>query len=117
MVRAGPRAGRAGTLCRRDRRVSPEPPARAALEIDPGYVPAWNNLGWSFYLLKGDAGVARALQELDATDPQLAVAWRRLAVGYAVTRDPRAADEAVGVLRGIDEARRRRLFDILLADG
>ena len=90
---------------------------RAAVEIDPDYLQAWNNLGSTFYLSQGEAGVSRALARLQAADPQLAEVWRRLAVEYSLTRDPRVAREAVRVLRGLDEARRARLFGILFAEG
>lgn len=89
---------------------------RAAVEIDPGYLPAWSNLGLTFYLAKGEAGVAQALQRLEAADPKLAAAWRQLAIEHSMTRDPRLAGEAIEIFRGIDEARRRRLFDIVFAD-
>ena len=90
---------------------------RQAVETDPDYLPAWHNLGLTFYLTKGEAGATRALQQLQAADPELAGAWRALAVEYSLTGDPRIAREAVRVLRGLSEARRARLFDILFADG
>jgi cytochrome c-type biogenesis protein CcmH/NrfG len=88
---------------------------RAAVEIDPDYLPAWHNLGLTFYLTRGEAGVTQALQQLQAADPALAEVWRALAVEYSVTRDPQVAQEAVRVLRGLSEARRARLFGILFA--
>lgn len=90
---------------------------RQAVETDPDYLPAWHNLGLTFYLTKGEAGVTQALQRLQAVDPQLADVWRVLAVEYSLTRDPRVGREAVRVLRGLSDARRARLFDILFAEG
>lgn len=90
---------------------------RQAVETDPDYLPAWHNLGLTFYLTKGEAGVTQALQRLQAVDPQLADAWRTLAVEYSLTGDPRVGREAVRVLRGLSDARRARLFDILFAEG
>jgi len=58
----------------------------------------------------------QALQKLQATDPALADAWRRLAIDYSITGDERVAQEAVRVLRGLNEAQRRRMFGILFAD-
>jgi cytochrome c-type biogenesis protein CcmH/NrfG len=90
---------------------------RAAVEIDPDYIQAWHNLGLTFYLTKGQAGVAQALQKLRVTDPALADVWQVLAVEYSVTRDARVAREAVRVLRGLSEAQRARMFGILFAEG
>lgn len=90
---------------------------RAAVEIAPGYVPAWHNLGLTFYLTKGQSGVTQALQKLQASDPMLAEVWRALAIEYSITRDVRVAREAVRVLRGLTEAERTRMFDILFAEG
>ena len=87
---------------------------RAALESDPGYTQAWHNLGLTFYLTRGQAGVKAALERLRATDPALAEVWHRLAVEYTLTRDPRVADEAVRVLRGLGASERARLFGILM---
>jgi tetratricopeptide (TPR) repeat protein len=88
---------------------------REAVRINPGYLPAWNNLGTTFYVLKGQAGVVQALQELQATDPALAEVWRKLAIEYSISRDERVARQAVGVLRGLSEAQRARMFAILFA--
>jgi hypothetical protein len=90
---------------------------RTAVEIDPGYIQAWHNLGLTFYLIKGEAGVALALQKLHATDPALAEVWRKLAIDYSITRDKRVARDAVRVLRGLSEAERTRMFGILFAEG
>ncbi len=88
---------------------------RQAVRINPGYLQAWNNLGTTFYALKGQAGVVQALQKLQATDPALAEVWRKLAIEYSVSRDERVARQAVGVLRGLSEAERTRMFAILFA--
>jgi tetratricopeptide (TPR) repeat protein len=88
---------------------------REAVKINPGYLQAWNNLGTTFYAIKGQAGVVQALQQLQATDPALAEVWRKLAIEYSISRDERVARQAVGVLRGLSEAQRTRMFDILLA--
>ena len=88
---------------------------REAVQIDPDYVPAWHNLGLTFYALKGVAGVAQALQQLNASDPDLAEAWRKLAIEYSLSRDQRVAQKAIGVLRGLDAEKRRRMFEILFA--
>jgi cytochrome c-type biogenesis protein CcmH/NrfG len=90
---------------------------RAAVEADPDYIPAWHNLGLTFYLMKGDAGVNRALQKLQATDPALAEVWRSLAIEYSITRDERVARKAVRVLRGLSQAERARMFGILFEEG
>lgn len=90
---------------------------RAAAERAPDYMPAWHNLGLTFYLTKGEAGVARALEKLRATDPRLAAVWRALALDYAITRDERVAHDAVRVLRTLNPAERKRMFDILFEDG
>ena len=89
---------------------------RQAVETNPDYLPAWHNLGLTFYLMRGEAGVSQALKELDASDPALARAWRRLAVEYSITGDPRVGQEAVKVLRGLTDAQRARLFGILFAE-
>lgn len=86
---------------------------RQAVRINPGYLQAWNNLGTTFYALKGQAGVVQALQRLQATDPALAEVWRKLAIEYSISRDERVARQAVGVLRGLSEAERTRMFAIL----
>jgi tetratricopeptide (TPR) repeat protein len=90
---------------------------RAAVDADPDYVQAWRNLGLTFYLVRGQAGVTRALERLNAVDPALADVWRALAVNYASTGDPRVADQALRVLRGLDADQRKRLFDVLFAEG
>ncbi|MBN8771581.1 MAG: tetratricopeptide repeat protein, partial [Thiobacillus sp.] len=90
---------------------------RAAVEIDPDYLPAWQNLGLTFYRVKGQAGVTQALQKLQALDPKLADVWRALAVEYSVTGDARVAREAIRVWRGLSKARRTRMFGILLDEG
>lgn len=90
---------------------------RAAVEIAPDYIQGWHNLGLTFYLTKGEAGVTRALQKLQATDSALAEVWRKLVIDYSITRDERVAREAVRVLRGLSEAERARMFDILFAEG
>ena len=63
------------------------------------------------------AGVAQALQKLQATDPRLAEVWRMLALEYSLTRDERVARKAVGVLRGLSPAERARMFGILFDEG
>lgn len=88
---------------------------RDAVRIDSGYVPAWQNLGRTFFMLKGMAGVSQALQQLRATDPQLADAWQVLAIGYSQTHDERIAQQAITVLRGLSADQRERLFSILFA--
>lgn len=88
---------------------------RAALRIKPGYIQAWQNFAAAYYELKGVAGVSLALGQLHASDPELAEAWRKLAVEYVQSRDARVADEAIKVLRGLDEGQRERMFEILLA--
>jgi cytochrome c-type biogenesis protein CcmH/NrfG len=88
---------------------------REAVKINPGYLQAWNNLGTTYYAIKGQAGVVQALQQLQATDPVLAEVWRKLAIEYSISRDERVARQAVGVLRGLSEAQRTRMFDILFA--
>lgn len=88
---------------------------RQAVRIDPAYGPAWHNLGITFFDLRGVAGVARALQRLDASDPALADAWRSLALDYSRSRDERHARDALSLLRGLSDAQRERMFDILLA--
>lgn len=90
---------------------------RAAVEIDPDYLPAWHNLGLTFYRVKGQAGVAQALQKLQALDPKLADVWRAFAVEYSVTGDARVAREAIRVWRGLSKARRARMFGILFDEG
>ena len=90
---------------------------RAAVEINPDYIQGWHNLGLTFYLTRGQAGVAQALQKLQATDPALADVWRKLALDYSITRDERVAREAVRVLRGLSDAERARMFGILFAEG
>ncbi len=90
---------------------------RAAVEIDSGYIAAWHNLGRMFYLAKGEAGVAQALQRLDTVDPRLSGVWRALALDYALTRDARVAQDAVRVLQGLDATERARLFRILFDEG
>lgn len=87
---------------------------RAAVEQDPDYLPAWHNLGLTFYLTRGQAGVTQALDRLRATDPALAEMWRRLVVEYTLTRDPRVANEALRVWRGLSGSARARLFGILM---
>jgi predicted Zn-dependent protease len=89
---------------------------RAAVEIDPDYIQAWHNLGLTFYLNKGEAGVIQALQRLQAIDPALADVWRKLAIDYSITRDKRVARDAVRVLRGLSAAERERMFGILFAE-
>lgn len=86
-----------------------------AVRSSPDYLLAWQNLGLTFYQLKGPTGVVQALQRLRATDPALADAWRKLAIDYSLTRDPRAAQGAIRILRGLSDAERERMFDILLA--
>lgn len=86
---------------------------RDAAQIDPNYIPAWHNLGLTFYGLQGLSGVTQALLQLRATDPLLADAWRTLAVEYSLTRDPRVAQKAIVVLRGLGTDERQRMFDIL----
>ena len=88
---------------------------REALRIRPDYLDVWQNIGLTFYAHKGQAGVVKALQQLHAVDPVLAEVWRKLAVDYAASRNPRVAQEAVGVLRSLSEAQRSRMFEILLA--
>ncbi len=88
---------------------------RDAVRIKPEYVEAWHNLGLSFIALKGVAGVSQALQQLRASDPQLAEAWRSLAIEYSLTRDQRVARKAIDVLRGLDDRKRQRMFDILFS--
>lgn len=90
---------------------------RIAVEIEPGYVQAWHNLGLTFYLSKGQAGVIKALRKLQATDPSLAEVWRKLAIEYSITRDVRVANEAVKVLRGLNQEERVRMFGILMEEG
>lgn len=89
---------------------------RGAVEINPDYIQGWHNLGLTFYQVRGQAGVMQALQKLQATDPALAEVWRKLAIDYSITRDERVAREAVRVLRGLSDAERTRMFDILFAD-
>jgi len=86
---------------------------RDAVQIDPGYIPAWHNLGLTLFTLKGVAGVTQALQKLSSSDPDLAEAWRRLIIEYSLSRDPRVAQKAIDVLRGLDADKRRRMFEIL----
>lgn len=86
---------------------------RAAVEIDPNYIPAWHNLSLTFMAQKGVAGVTQALQKLSVSDPTLADAWRKLIIEYSFTRDPRVAEKALNVLRGLDAEKRRRMFEIL----
>ena len=86
---------------------------RDAVQISPDYIQAWHNLGLTLFELKGVAGVTRALQQLQASDPVLADAWRRLAIEYSLSRDPRVAQKAIAVLRGLDADQRRRMFEIL----
>jgi tetratricopeptide (TPR) repeat protein len=88
---------------------------RDAVQIDPGYTTAWQNLGLTFYALKGLAGVTLALQKLDASDRDLADAWRKLIIEYSLSRDPRVAKKAIDVLRGLDDDKRRRMFEIVFA--
>lgn len=88
---------------------------REALRVKPDYLDVWQNIGLTFYAHKGQAGVVKALQQLHAVDPALAEVWRKLAIDYAASRDQRVAQEAVGVLRGLSEAQRSRMFEILLA--
>lgn len=88
---------------------------RDAVQINPGYNVAWHNLGLTFFNLKGVAGVTQALQRLHASDPLLAEAWRNLAVEYSLSRNPGVAQRAIGVLRGLDADKRRRMFEILFA--
>jgi tetratricopeptide (TPR) repeat protein len=86
-----------------------------AVRSNPDYILAWHNLGLVFYELKGASGVARALGQLNASDPLLAEAWRKLAIEYAVTRDARVAREAIRILRQLSDAERERMFAILMA--
>jgi tetratricopeptide (TPR) repeat protein len=86
-----------------------------AVQVDPDYLPAWENLGLAFLAWKGIAGVTHALQQLSVSDPELAEAWRKLILDYALSRDPRVAQKAVDVLRGLDADKRRRMFEILFA--
>lgn len=86
---------------------------RDAAQIDPNYIPAWHNLGLTFYGLHGLSGVTQVLLQLRTTDPLLADAWRTLAVEYSLTRDPRVAQKAIVVLRSLDADKRQRMFDIL----
>jgi tetratricopeptide (TPR) repeat protein len=88
---------------------------RDAVQIDPGYTTAWQNLGLTFYALKGLAGVTLALQKLNASDRDLADAWRKLIIEYSLSRDPRVAKKAIDVLRGLDGDKRRRMFEIVFA--
>lgn len=88
---------------------------RDAVRVNPDYIPAWQNLGLTFIQLKGMAGVSQALQQLHTTDPELAEAWYKLAIQYSQSHDARIAQEAIGVLRGLPDARRERMFKILLA--
>lgn len=90
---------------------------RDAVRIDPDYIPAWQNLGLTFYSLKGMGGTIQALQQLSASDPELAEAWHKLAIEYSATRDEGVAQEAIKVLRGLTEAKREKMFEILLASG
>lgn len=87
---------------------------QAAVRSRPDYIVAWHNLGLTYYDLKGLAGVAQSLQKLNATNPGLAEAWRRLAIDYSLTRDPRVTQGAIQILRGLSDAERERMFDILL---
>jgi tetratricopeptide (TPR) repeat protein len=86
----------------------------AAVRSSPDYITAWQNLGLAFYELKGPLGVAQALQRLQATDPGLAEAWRRLAVEYSLTQDAAVTQSAIRILRGLSATERERMFDILL---
>ena len=86
---------------------------RDAAQINPDYIPAWHNLGLTFYGLQGLSGVTQALLQLRATDPLLADAWQTLAIEYSLTRDPRVAQKAIAVLRRLDADKRQRMFDIL----
>jgi tetratricopeptide (TPR) repeat protein len=88
---------------------------RDAVRINPEYVPAWQNLGLTFYQLKGMTGVSQALQQLHTSDPELAEAWYKLAIQYSQSHDARIAQQAIGVLRGLPNARRERMLKILLA--
>jgi hypothetical protein len=65
---------------------------------------------------KGVAGVTQALQKLSVSDPTLADAWRKLIIEYSFTRDPRVAEKALNVLRGLDAEKRRRMFEILFGN-
>lgn len=89
---------------------------RDAAQIDPNYIPAWHNLGLTFYGLQGLSGVTQALLQLRTTDPLLADAWRTLAIEYSLTRDPRVAQKAIVVLRGLDADKRQRMFEILFGN-
>lgn len=88
---------------------------REALQLDPNYIQAWHNLGQTLFAMKGMTGVGIALQRLSLQEPELARAWRQLIVEYAISRDQRVAQKAIGVLRGLDAEQRRKMFDILLS--
>jgi tetratricopeptide (TPR) repeat protein len=88
---------------------------RDAVRIDPGYVAGWHNFGLAFFALKGVAGVNQALRQLGAGDPALADAWRLLIIEYSLSRDPRVAEKAIAVLRGLSAEKRQRMFEILFA--
>ena len=83
------------------------------MQVDTDYTPAWHNLGLTFLTLKGVVGVTQALQKLSASDPELAEAWRKLIIEYSLSRDPRVAQKAIDVLRGLDSDKRRRMVEIL----
>jgi tetratricopeptide (TPR) repeat protein len=88
---------------------------RDAVRVNPDYLPAWHNLGLTYYRLKGPAGVSQALQRLRLSDLELADAWYKLAIEYSQSHDERIAQEAVEVLRGLSDGRRQRMFEVLLA--
>lgn len=89
---------------------------REAVQIDPNYISAWHNLSLTFLAQKGVAGVTQALQKLSVSEPGLADAWRKLIIEYSVSRDPRVAEKATNVLRGLDAEKRRRMFEILFGN-
>jgi len=53
---------------------------------------------------------------LSACDPELAEAWRKLIIEYSLSRDPRVAQKAIDVLRGLDADKRRHMFNILFGN-
>ncbi len=89
---------------------------REAVQIDPNYIPAWHNLSLTFLAQNGVAGVTQALQKMSVSDPILADAWRKLIIEYSFSRDPRVAEKAINVLRGLDKEKRRRMLEILLGN-
>lgn len=88
---------------------------RDAVSLKPDYAEAWHNLGLGFFALKGTAGVSQALLQLQASDPKLAEAWRKLAIEFSLSRDQRVARKAIDVLRDMDDDARRRMFEILFS--